>query len=62
MEDKNKNINYPRFISNKPCGIDKYEGQSQKRLTDAIACHITSIDANYLTLSNEDKKKPYLEL
>ena len=21
---------YPRFISNRPCGIDKYEGKSQE--------------------------------
>jgi hypothetical protein len=35
---------YPRFISNQPCGIDKTEGHSQKRLSNAIAEHITSTD------------------
>ena len=35
---------YPRFIQSNPCGIDKFEGQSQRRLTNAIANHITSID------------------
>ena len=36
---------YPRFISNQPCGIDKTEGNSQKRLSNAIAEHITSTDS-----------------
>lgn len=35
---------YPRFIQNKPCGIDKFEGKSQKRLTEAIANYISSTD------------------
>jgi len=35
---------YPRFISNQPCGIDKTEGYSQERLSNAIAEHITSTD------------------
>ena len=35
----------PHFIQNKPCGIDKFDGQSQKRLTEAIANHIISIDS-----------------
>jgi len=42
----NKNIRYPRFISSKPCGIDKFEGKSQERLTNAIANHIVSIDGD----------------
>jgi hypothetical protein len=37
VKEKNKNINYPHFIPNKPCGIDKFEGKSQERLTNAIA-------------------------
>jgi hypothetical protein len=37
-------IRYPHFIQSKPCGIDKFEGQSHKRLTDAIANHILSTD------------------
>ena len=35
---------YPRFISNQPCGIDKTEGHSQERLSNAIAKHIISTD------------------
>jgi hypothetical protein len=46
MKEENKNINYPRFIPNKPCGIDKFEGKSQERLTNAIANHIISNDNN----------------
>ncbi len=38
------NAVYPRFISSKPCGIDKFESKSQKRLTNAIANHIVSND------------------
>jgi len=41
MEEEMK---YPRFIQNKPCGIDKYEGGSQKRLAKAISEHIISTD------------------
>ena len=36
---------YPRFISNQPCGIDKTEGHSQERLSNAIAKHIISTDS-----------------
>lgn len=42
MEDT---IKYPRFIQNKPCGIDKFEGGSQKRLVSAISKHINDIDS-----------------
>ena len=42
---EDKNI-YPRFIPNKPCGIDKFEGKSQERLTNAIANHIVSTDSS----------------
>jgi hypothetical protein len=42
----NEETKYPHFIQSKPCGIDKFEGQSQKRLTDAIVQHITSTDNN----------------
>lgn len=37
---------YPQFISNHPCGIDKFEGKSQERLTNAVANHIISTDKN----------------
>lgn len=30
---------YPRFIQNKPCGIDKFDGGSQERLAKTIARH-----------------------
>jgi len=42
----NKGIIYPRFIHNKPSGIDKLEGASQERLTTAIANHIVNVDDN----------------
>jgi hypothetical protein len=44
MKEDNKNIVYPRFIPNKPRGIDKFEGKSQERLTNAIFNHIVSND------------------
>jgi len=37
---------YPRFLQNNPCGEDKFEGQSQRRLTEAIVSHIRSTDSN----------------
>ena len=46
MKEDTNNIEYPSFISNKPCGIDKFEGKSQERLTDAIANHIAANDSN----------------
>ncbi|GHU65896.1 NTPase [Spirochaetia bacterium] len=49
MSENNKNVievnTYPHFISSKPCGIDKFEGKSQERLTKAIANHIRKIDS-----------------
>lgn len=36
---------FPKFLPNKPCGVDKFEGKSQERLTNAIASHIITIDA-----------------
>jgi len=39
-----KEKKYPHFIQSKPCGIDKFEGQSHRRLTEAIANHIISND------------------
>jgi hypothetical protein len=36
--------NYPRFLSSKPYGEDWFDGQSQKRLSDAIAEYIRSTD------------------
>lgn len=35
-----KNIEYPRFIQNKPIGEDKFEGKSAERIADAIKTHI----------------------
>jgi hypothetical protein len=42
---------YPHFIQNKPCGADRFEGQSQRRLTEAIADHIISTDSGDNTSS-----------
>lgn len=47
MEQKNIKedvIVFPRFLSNKPEGIDLFEGQSQKQLACTIAKHIKTID------------------
>lgn len=41
---KTKTQQYPRFISNRPCGIDKFTGGSQKRLANSIADHIINND------------------
>jgi len=43
---ESENNSYPRFISSNPCGIDKYEGKSQERLTNAIVNHIISTDSS----------------
>lgn len=39
-------MNQPKFIPTKPTGHDLYEGHSQERVANAIAAHITSIDAD----------------
>ena len=41
METKlqSQQMQYPRFIQNKPCGIDKLDGGSQERLAKTIARH-----------------------
>lgn len=38
-------IKYPRFIQNKPCGIDKFEGGSQERLAKTMAHHFRQNDS-----------------
>lgn len=38
---------YPRFISNRPCGNDKYEGKSQE-LSRSISIKGKMYIANYL--------------
>ncbi len=38
-------IQYPRFIQNKPCGIDKLDGGSQERLAKTIARHFRQNDS-----------------
>lgn len=39
-------IQKPRFLQNKPCGIDKFEGGSQKRLAETIARHFRQNDSS----------------
>lgn len=39
-------INYPIYISNKPCGEDLADGKSQERLSNAISEYIISTDRN----------------
>lgn len=41
-----KYINPPKFIPTKPMGDDLYEGHSQERVANAIAAHISSVDAD----------------
>lgn len=36
---------YPMFIQNRPCGIDKFEGGSQKKLAKTIAHHFVFNDS-----------------
>ncbi len=39
MEAKlqSRQVQYPRFIQNRPCGIDKLDGGSQERFAKTIA-------------------------
>ena len=37
-------IDYPRYISSKPCGKDKTKGEAQRKLVEAIANYIISRD------------------
>lgn len=39
------NREFPRFISNRPCGEDKFDGNSQQRLAESIAEHFKRNDA-----------------
>ena len=47
METKlqSQQMQYPRFIQNKPCGIDKLDGGSQERLAKTIARHFRQNDS-----------------
>ena len=40
-------IQYPRFIQNKPCSIDKLDGGSQERLAKTIARHFRQNDSYF---------------
>ena len=42
---QSQQILYPRFIQNKPCGIDKFDGGSQERLAKTIARHFRQNDS-----------------
>lgn len=42
IEDK---VVYPQYLSNKPEGVDLFDGKSQERLASAVAKHIRAIDA-----------------
>lgn len=41
---------YPRFISNRPCGNDKYEGKSQLG-TFSKSCKISQLIRNTLCIN-----------
>jgi len=42
---QSQQMKYPRFIQNKPCGIDKFDGGSQERLAKTIARHFRQNDS-----------------
>lgn len=42
---ENPSVSYPKFINNKPCGIDKFKGCSQERLAKSIALHFERNDS-----------------
>lgn len=44
MKKVEEKIEYPRFIPTTPSGIDKFEGGSQKRLSETIAQHFQKND------------------
>ena len=44
MKKVKEKIEYPRFIPTTPSGIDKFEGGSQKRLSETIAQHFQKND------------------
>lgn len=44
MSNQNQTKQYPQFIQNKPCGIDKFDGCSQERLAKTIARHFRQND------------------
>ncbi len=50
MDIQQQSKQFPRFIQNKPCGIDKFDGGSQERLAKTIARHFRQNDS----LNEED--------
>ena len=45
MDTQQQAKQFPRFIQNKPCGIDKFDGGSQERLAKTIAHHFRQNDS-----------------
>lgn len=45
MDNQQHIKQFPQFIQNKPCGIDKFDGGSQERLAKTIARHFFQNDA-----------------
>lgn len=45
MDNRQHIKEFPQFIQNKPCGIDKFDGGSQERLAKVIARHFCKYDA-----------------
>lgn len=45
MDIQQQSKQFPRFIQNKPCGIDKFDGGSQERLAKTIARHFRQNDS-----------------
>lgn len=46
------NQQYPKFIQNKPCGMDKFAGGSQGRLAQSIADHFVRNDDSSTTVES----------
>lgn len=44
MDNQQHIKQFPQFIQNKPCGIDKFDGGSQSRLAKTIARHFRHND------------------
>lgn len=45
MDIQHQSQQFPRFIQNKPCGIDKFDGGSQERLSETITRHFRKNDS-----------------
>jgi len=49
-------LKYPRFISNKPHGIDYYEGESANKIALALKNHIETVSETNTAITDKDLK------